>query len=203
MDGSKSRFAPSIVFPQEPVRDAFLNHVATTFANNTEHPVTNKPYTFGANSGGIITSEFAALVSPRLTQSYNIALSGNKFTMGEGFLHPIEKSSDGTVYYQAYEVNEFGSFRPILTKEVKGKDGKVISGGAPMYFTSKEPYLNKIRKNLGLQELAESKVMTNLIENKKAREVEQGIVEGGPASGRSVLGSDAGLTEALMARRNQ
>ena len=203
MDGSKSRFAPSIVFPQEPVRDAFLNHVATTFANNTEHPVTGKPYTFGANSSGIITSEFAALVSPRLTQSYNIALSGNKFTMGEGFLHPIEKSSDGTVYYQAYEVNEFGSFRPILTKEVKSKDGKVISGGAPMYFTSKEPYLNKIRKNLGLQELAESKVMTNLIENKKAREVEQGIVEGGPASGRSVLGSDAGLTEALMARRNQ
>ena len=195
MDGSKSRFAPSIVFPQEPVRDAFLNHVATTFANNTEHPVTNKPYTFGANSGGVAFEVFGTDIpyGPR----------NNTFQAGEAFLHPIEKSSDGTVYYQAMEMNEFNLFRPIKTKEVKSKDGKVISGGAPMYFTSKEPYLNKIRKNLGLQELAESKVMTNLIENKKAREVEQGIVEGGPASGRSVLGSDAGLTEALMARRNQ
>jgi len=192
MDGSKSRFAPSVVFPQEQVRDAFLAHVATTFANNTEHPVTGKPYTFGANSSGLITSEYAALIAPRLTQSYNIAVSGNRFTAGEAFLHPIEKSSDGTAYYQAMEMNEFGSFRPIKTKN-----------NEPMYFTSKEPYLNKIRKELGLQQLSESKVMENLIKNAKAREEEQGLVEGSPAFGRSLLESDPGLTEALMARRNQ
>ena len=39
--------------------------------------------------------------------------------------------------------------------------------------------------------------------NAKAREVEQGLVEGSPAFGRSLLESDPGLTEALMARRNQ
>jgi len=184
MDGSKSRFAPSVVFPQEQVRDAFLAHVATTFANNTEHPVTGKPYTFGVNSGGIAFQAFGTDIpyGPRMST----------FQAGEAFLHPIEKSSDGTAYYQAMEMNEFGSFRPIKTKN-----------NEPMYFTSKEPYLNKIRKELGLQQLSESKVMENLIKNAKAREVEQGLVEGSPAFGRSLLESDPGLTEALMARRNQ
>jgi len=183
-EGVKSRFAPSIVFPQEPVREAFLNHVASALANNTEHPVTKKPYTFGANSGGVAFTVFGTDIpyGPR----------NNTFQAGEAFIHPIEKSSDGTVYYQAMEMNEFGGVRPVRTKD-----------GKPMYFTSREPYLNDMRKQLSLQESAESEVMTRLVTSQKAREVEQGVIEGAPALGRNLIESDPALTEALMSRRNQ
>ena len=172
------------MFPQEPVREAFLNHVASALANNTEHPVTKKPYTFGANSGGVAFTVFGTDIpyGPR----------NNTFQAGEAFIHPIEKSSDGTVYYQAMEMNEFGGVRPVRTKD-----------GKPMYFTSREPYLNDMRKQLSLQESAESEVMTRLITSQKAREVEQGVIEGAPALGRSLIESDPALTEALMSRRNQ
>ena len=45
--------------------------------------------------------------------------------------------------------------------------------------------------------------MTRLVTSQKAREVEQGVIEGAPALGRNLIESDPALTEALMSRRNQ
>ena len=137
----KSMFTLHQTYPHAQELAAFKMHVQAQLSK-VMHPDLKTGYTFGYGSsrGNMVLDVLGTVVQriydPFLLMEKDIESGNYGFAAGEAFLHPLPKSSDRVVYHMAMEMDDYGGMKPIKL------DGKL------MIFSSQEPYLQQVRKNI-------------------------------------------------------